>query len=184
VIIDDLIELLERHGSERYGGEAVNQRQHALQCATLAEADGCAPSLVAATLLHDIGHLVHHLGEDCASRGIDDAHEYRGERLLAEHFLPAVVEPVRLHVEAKRYLCYAEDGYWDALSPASKRSLELQGGPFNAHQAEAFLCHDHAEDAVQLRRYDERGKDPALQTPDVAHFRPQLQANLLTSRTT
>jgi len=121
---------------------------------------------------------------DCASRGIDDAHEYRGERLLAEHFLPAVVEPVRLHVEAKRYLCYAEDGYWDALSPASKRSLELQGGPFNAHQAEAFLCHDHAEDAVQLRRYDERGKDPALQTPDVAHFRPQLQANLLTSRTT
>ena len=51
---------------------------------------------------------------------------------------PAVAEPVRLHVDAKRYLCQAEPAYAAILSPASVRSLELQGGTFRAEEAAAW----------------------------------------------
>ena len=105
-----------------YGGEAITQLEHALQCAELARQAGASPSLISAAFFHDLGHLLHGLGEDCAERGLDDHHERSGALVLARWFGSDVSEPVRLHVEAKRWLCRAESDYHASLSPASQRS--------------------------------------------------------------
>jgi predicted HD phosphohydrolase len=125
-------------------------------------------------LLHDLGHLVHDLGADAAERGIDDRHEYRAMPWLRSLFGPAVTEPIRLHVEAKRYLCATDAAYWEALSPASQRSLTLQGGIYSPDAAAAFIQQPYAADAARLRRWDDRAKVPQQPTPDLQHFAPIL----------
>src|SRR5690348_1669067 len=136
--IDGLMDLFARRGAAAYVGESVSQEAHALQTAALAEAEGATETLIVAALLHDLGHLIHDRGDDIAERGIDARHEAIGAVHLARFFAAAVVEPVRLHVAAKRYLCAADAGYYAALSPGSKRSLALQGGAFDAAAAARF----------------------------------------------
>jgi len=170
--------LLEEKGSRRYGLASVSQLQHALQAALLAEQSGGDAALITAALLHDIGHMVHGLGEDPAADGIDDCHEELGRAYLAALFPPRVTEPVRLHVAAKRYLCGTEADYFARLSPDSVRSLALQGGPMSTEEASAFRARPHAEAAVQLRRFDEAAKEPGMQTPGVAHFLPYVRQSL------
>jgi phosphonate degradation associated HDIG domain protein len=155
--VDDLIELFERRGARRYG-EDVTQLDHALQSAHHALADDAGPELVAAALLHDIGHLLDKRGEDAADRGLDTRHEVIGAGYLTRGFGPGVTEPVRLHVVAKRYLATAEPGYADQLSRASMKSLMLQGGPMDEAEAARFTEEPACEAAVRLRRYDEMGK--------------------------
>ncbi|AFY46643.1 phosphonate degradation operons associated HDIG domain protein [Nostoc sp. PCC 7524] len=178
-IIEDIIHLFNEKGAELYGAEAVSQLEHALQCAALAEIAGQSQELISACLLHDVGHLIHSLGEDAAAKGIDDRHEFRAIPLLRQLFGAAVTEPIRLHVAAKRYLCSVNHEYWDSLSPASKRSLELQGGRFSPTEAEHFISQPYAQDAVQLRIYDDLAKVINLQTPDLTHFKKSLTACLL-----
>jgi phosphonate degradation associated HDIG domain protein len=168
--LSTIADLLEGRAGGRYGLHDVNQRQHALQAAMLAERDGHGDALVTAALLHDIGHLVHHLGDNPAAHGVDDRHEELGHDFLARWFGPDVTEPVRLHVAAKRYLCAAEADYFSKLAPDSVRSLALQGGPMSAEEVEKFRALPQAEAAVQLRRYDEAAKVKDLPTPSVAHF--------------
>ena len=160
----ELLSIFTGRATRRYGLSAINQLQHALQAAHHAEAEGCTPATVLASLLHDVGHMIHELGEDPAGRGIDDVHEELGAAWLARHFTPDVVEPVRLHVAAKRYLCAVEADYFGKLSPDSVRSLGLQGGPMSADEIEAFRRHPQHAEAVRLRRYDEAAKDPEART--------------------
>lgn len=173
--VGHLLALLAALGSDRYGGEEVTQLAHALQCATFAQQSGAPDSLVAAALLHDIGHLVNPKDEGATLRGIDAAHEKVGAAYLARWFGPAVTAPIAQHVAAKRYLCTAEDGYFARLSDESVRSLAVQGGPFSAREAEAFRARPYAEDAVALRRWDELAKDPEMVTPSLEDFRPVLE---------
>ena len=176
--IDRIYERFALHGDDGYGSDRVRQREHALQCAALAEADGAAPALIAAALLHDIGHLIHDLGAAPAARGIDDRHQELGQAWLTRWFGADVTEPVRLHVPAKRYLTATDPGYFATLSLGSVRSLELQGGQFTTEGAAAFIGQPHAADAVRLRRWDEGAKVPGQATPDLAHFRRCLEASL------
>ncbi len=173
-ILDEIRHLLERKAEGRYGLALVNQRQHALQAAWLAEQAGLGDAMVVAALLHDVGHMVHDLGEEPAEAGIDDRHEELGHAWLAAHFGPEVTEPVRLHVAAKRYLCAVEPGYFARLSPDSVTSLALQGGPMSAGEVAAFEALPQHAAAVQLRRYDEQAKVKDLATPPVAHFLPAV----------
>ncbi len=173
--VDHVGRLFATRGSDLYGGEAVTQLEHALQAADLARTAGAPPAEIVAALLHDVGHLLHHLGDDCADRGIDARHEARGVRFLAKRLPPAVTEPVRLHVAAKRYLCAAEPGYLAALSPASVQSLAIQGGPMNESERTEFERHPHFVAAVALRRRDDAAKVPGLVTPPFAAFRPVLE---------
>ncbi|MBD2677181.1 MULTISPECIES: phosphonate degradation HD-domain oxygenase [Nostoc] len=176
--IETIIQLFTEKGSQLYGAEAVSQLEHALQCATLAQNAGESNELITACLLHDVGHLIHNLGDNAATRGIDDRHEYRAIPLLNKMFAPAVTEPIRLHVAAKRYLCQVNSEYWSTLSSGSVRSLELQGGKFSPEAAETFISQPYAEDAVKLRIYDDQAKVANLQTPDLNHFIPSLNACL------
>jgi phosphonate degradation associated HDIG domain protein len=169
-LIQEIADLFERRGAEMYAGEPVTQTEHALQAALLAEQDGADASLITAALLHDVGHLLHDLDEDCAEEGIDDKHEALGAEWLSQHFPSEVVEPVRLHVAAKRYLCAVDEEYSARLSDASRLSLQLQGGPFTAAQAGKFESHPSFAAAIKLRRWDEQAKIPQLATPPLAHY--------------
>ncbi len=174
--IDELFRTFRERGHGAYLGEPVSIVEHSLQTAHLAEQDGAHPTLVAAALLHDYGHLIHDLPEDSAEHGVDTAHEDVAHAFLARHFGPEVVEPIRLHVAAKRYLCAVDPLYLSELSPASLLSLELQGGPYGEQEVAEFERSPHAEDAVRLRRYDDAGKVSGAATPDLEHFRPALEA--------
>jgi len=177
-ILSHIALLLTEKGQRQYGLHDVTQLQHALQSAWLAEQDGAEPPLIAAALLHDIGHMTHALGENPAATGVDDRHEQVGHAFLARWFGPEVTEPVRLHVAAKRYLCAVEPDYLSRLSPDSVLSLKLQGGPMTANEAAAFRALPQAEAAVRLRRYDEAAKVKDLQTPPPEKFMTYVAACL------
>jgi gamma-butyrobetaine dioxygenase len=178
-VADMLIDLLGTRGGGAYFGEGVSETAHMLQAAAgVARRRPDDAATIVAALLHDVGHLLHNLGEDVAERGIDSRHEQVGAGWLARWFGPEVTEPVRLHVDAKRCLCAAEPRYLAGLSPASVRSLALQGGPMSAGEAERFAALPHAEAAVLLRRCDDAGKDPGLAVPGLDHYREAVAAAL------
>lgn len=170
--IDDIEELLLRQGAQQYGREPVSQLEHALQCAHLAEVADESPQTIAAALLHDLGHLLRPDGVDNGGSGAsrDDLHQYIALPFLRATFCDEVLEPIRLHVDAKRYLCHVDPTYFDTLSLASVRSLQLQGGAFDGEQADRFMKNPHAQAAVRLRRYDDLAKVPGARTPSMAHF--------------
>ena len=168
--LDDIESLYIRRGGEQYSGEPVTQLEHALQCATLAEAEGADDELVTAALLHDLGHLLQELGETPTLRGVDDVHQYAALPFLRGLFGPRVLGGIQLHVDAKRYLCASRPGYHDALSEDSKRSLKLQGDTFSAEQAQAFIAQPGAPDAVRLRIWDDLAKTAGAATPPLTHF--------------
>ena len=171
---DDIEQLFARHGGGQYSGEPVTQLEHALQTAHFAEQSEASDELVTACLLHDLGHLLNETvrdGHDTPSlHGIDDTHQYYALPFLRGLLPAAVLDAIALHVDAKRYLCFASAGYHDRLSADSKRSLLLQGGVFDANQAEAFMARSGARDAVQLRQWDDLAKQAGLRTPSLAHF--------------
>ena len=178
--IDQIFDVFQSEGSKNYGNGGVTQLEHALQCATLADKQGASASLIAASLLHDIGHLTNPDDRTATLRGEDAYHESVGRTYLAEWFGPEVTEPVMWHVAAKRYLTATEPDYFATLSAGSVRSLELQGGPFTEERAVAFIERPYAGDAVQIRRWDEQAKVPGLETPPLEYFQPHLQACLRT----
>jgi len=170
-------------GAGDYLGEPVTIAQHLLQAGALAAAAGAPPALVAAALLHDVGHL---RGADSQAdeaelsgrelmAGSDNDHGERGAAWLARWFPPAVTEPVRLHVAAKRYLCATEPAYFGLLSPASVYTLSLQGGPMTATEAAAFASAPYHADAIAVRRWDETAKDPGADVPGFDRYRPLLE---------
>jgi len=165
--IEIIAELFSGPGGQAYLGEPVTIGVHMRQAGALAEAAGAAAPLVAAALLHDIGHL---------RQETDTRHGEAGARWLSQWFGEAVTEPVRLHVPAKRYLCATEPGYFGLLSAESVRTLSLQGGPMTAGEAAAFAALPHAVDAVAVRRWDDEAKDPAVTPPEFAHFSALLGA--------
>lgn len=174
--LSDIERLYAAKGDRLYAGEPVTQLQHALQSAELAERDGAGEALVLAAFLHDIGHLINDQGETPTLRGVDDRHEYVAMPFLRDLFGPAVLQPIRLHVDAKRFLCARGDGrisgveYWSSLSADSKRSLELQGGIFSATEANDFIAQPHAADAVRLRVWDDMAKAADAATPPVERY--------------
>ena len=165
--LEDITHLLATRGVNQYGREAVSQLEHALQCAQWAEQSGETPATIVAALLHDLGHLLAP-GGDTGEQ--DDLHQYIAIPFLRGLLPDAVLEPIRLHVDAKRYLCATRPGYLEALSADSVRSLALQGGVFDAAQAEAFIAQPGAEDAVRVRVWDDIAKSPSMSTPPLAHF--------------
>ena len=175
-VVEELTILFETQGGTAYHGEAVSQREHALQAARLAEAEGASPALIAAALLHDVGHLVSDPDETLVEVGRDDRHENAGEEWLADRFGADVVEPIRLHVAAKRYLCAVRPDYFARLSPSSVKSLALQGGPMMVNEAERFEAISYSHDALRLRRWDDEAKVPGLEVPGFDHYRTILES--------
>jgi phosphonate degradation associated HDIG domain protein len=170
-ITDEIHAVFQKRGACAYFGETVSMTEHALQAAHFARAAGAPPGLIVAALLHDIGHLVEDVPDDLADWTADAHHEEVGGRWLARRFRPEVSEPVRLHVPAKRYLLATDAGYFAKLSPASRVTLKLQGGPMTAHEAAAFETEPFCKDAVLIRQCDDQGKVAGLRTPGLGDYR-------------
>jgi phosphonate degradation associated HDIG domain protein len=174
--IESLIDLLNAKGGSAYFGEPVSILEHSLQAAHAAELAAAAPAAISAALLHDIGHMLHGLDEEIAHRGLDGMHEEIAAKFLSRWFGNDVTVPILLHVPAKRFLCWQEPAYLQQLSPASTKSLALQGGPMNDEQAAEFLRNPFAKAAIALRRWDDEAKVRGLRVPGADHYLPFLQS--------
>ena len=181
--LEQVLALYRRWGGDHYD-EDLSQTEHALQTAALAVAAGASDELVAAALLHDVGHLLELAARDGAGElpAEDLDHEAVGARYLSALFAPAVTAPIALHVRAKRYRCAVEPDYLATLSEGSTRSLELQGGPADAAEVASFESNPAFTDAVALREWDDGGKVDGLVVEPIEHYRPLLQR--LTERLT
>jgi phosphonate degradation associated HDIG domain protein len=174
--VNEVFEVLMAGGGEAYFGEPVTVLEHSLQAAWFVQRKNSEHALITAALLHDLGHLLHDAGEDAATRGMDTHHEELGVEALHDHLPVAVLDPIKLHVAAKRYLCFAKPRYLAELSPASIESLALQGGPMSAAEAEAFLALAHAREAITLRHADDAAKVRGLAVPALETYRPIVNA--------
>jgi phosphonate degradation associated HDIG domain protein len=170
-LTEQLWAIYSSRGAAAYFGEVVTTLEHSLQAAYFAQQSNAADALVVAALLHDIGHLIDPAPTDFADWHRDARHEISGSSWLAQRFGPEVSEPVRLHVPAKRYLCATDSGFLAQLSPASVRTLALQGGAMSDAEITAFRLEPFHRDAVELRHFDDRGKIAGLRTPDFAYYR-------------
>ena len=177
-IISDIFNMLKTKGSNlQYGNEDVTQLEHALQCADLTEKNNFPKEIITAALLHDIGHLLYD-GKDPIHKEKDDHHENLGANYLSQYFRDQVTLPIRAHVDSKRYLSAVEDGYYDLLSEGSKKSLEVQGGPFSKEQANDFINKPFMKQAVEIRRFDDQAKVLNKKTSELFHFRQYVEQSL------
>jgi phosphonate degradation associated HDIG domain protein len=180
--VSEVMSLFERWGSDHYD-EDLSQLDHALQTAARAVGAGADNALVAAALLHDVGHLLELDARSAAasssmstpsSDGARTAHEDLGARYLAGVFPPSVTGPIALHVRAKRYLCAVEPSYASGLSLGSRASLVIQGGPMPVDEAVAFERNPSSNDAVALRRWDDAGKVIGAEVAPFERYRSLL----------
>lgn len=181
VNIDEIVRLFQERGDSEYGGEPVTQLEHALQAATFAEQEKASSAEISAALLHDVGHLLHFLPVDAPDKGIDDRHEELAARWLEKRFGAEVVDPVRLHVAAKRFLCTTVPAYYESLSAPSQTSLKLQGGKMAPGELDEFRGGPYFEAAVRLRRWDDAAKVAGMTTPPLEHFLPHVRISMLST---
>ncbi|MHA6325890.1 (R)-1-hydroxy-2-trimethylaminoethylphosphonate oxygenase [Roseivivax sp. CAU 1753] len=168
-------DIFDRRGGEEYLGEPVNMGQHMLQGATIAEQNGQPDEIVVGALLHDIGHFTSEFGTFRMDDTEDRHHEDAGAAVLERFFPTIIVDCVRYHVAAKRYLCATRPDYLRRLSEASVHSLTLQGGPMSASEVAQLERNPNLEQIVAVRYLDDAGKRPDMVTPDFWHFAPMVQ---------
>ena len=181
-IATEIFAVFAKRGGSAYFGESVSMSEHALQAAFFARHAAASPPLVIAALLHDVGHLVIDVPDDLADWVQDAHHEEIGSKWLAQRFPPAVSEPVRLHVPAKRYLCAIDATYFSKLSSASVVTLKLQGGPMSSDEVARFESEPYFSDAVKVRQWDDQGKVAGLTTPTLANYREWIDELAATGR--
>ena len=185
--IDLLSDLFYRGQAVAYGKGEVSMCGHMLQTAELAAEAGAAPPLLVACLLHDIGHFgtdyplyfddESHSHMETASQDLH--HEEAGASMLTPFFEPDVIEPIRLHVAAKRYLCATDPEYAVQLSTTTYHTLGLQGGVMDDEKVEAFLGLPYSSDAVQLRRWDDAAMTANRSVPGLEHYMDLLEKLLI-----
>ena len=177
-IAEALCDVYRNRGVSNYD-ESVSQNEHAMQAGALALAEGASDETVIAAFLHDIGHLLMNEHDDNGDFLQEDRHhENVAARFLANWFDDAVTTPIRLHVPAKRYLCATEAEYFDGLSDASVRSLEVQGGPMSEDEVAEFESVEYFETAVNLRRWDDLAKVKGVPTPEIDFFETLIKDHL------
>ena len=176
-IVDEIINKYQNNNS-LYIGEKVTMTEHMIQTAMLAEENHSPESLICACLLHDYGHFIIEDPDHLVSKSMDGKHENIGFNFLNNYFRQEVVEPIRLHVQAKRYLC-REKSYWNALSNASKVSLKLQGDVMSNDEAKKFESLKFHNSAILLRKYDDEGKIPNTKMKKIEEYRDLINSQLI-----
>lgn len=174
-IVAYLGDIFERRGDEEYLGEPVTMAEHMLQSAHFAEEAGEPDIVVTAALLHDIGHFTSEFGMFSMDDTEDRYHETAGAEILEAFFPPLVIDCVRHHVAAKRYLCATNADYFGQLSDASVHSLNLQGGPMSKAEVAEFEKNENVEEIVRVRLYDDMGKLANFKTKSFTDYRPLVQ---------
>ena len=161
-----------------YLGEKVTIAEHMIQTAMLAEKNNSPQSLICACLLHDIGHFIIKDPDQLVSKSVDGKHEDIAFNFLKNYFKPEVTEPIKLHVNAKRYLC-REKSYYNLLSKASKVSLKLQGDIMTDDETKKFVSLKFHNDAIMLRKYDDDGKKTNIKIKKIEEYRDLISSQLI-----
>ena len=161
-----------------YIGEKITMSEHMIQTAMLAEKTNCSTNLVCASLLHDYGHFILENPSDLVDKNKDGRHEKVGYQYLKKFFIKDVLEPIKHHVKAKRYLA-RESKYFNLLSKASKTSLKLQGGIMNNDEAEEFESNKFFEDSIKLRKFDEMAKRTDIIIKHINEYKNLLISKLI-----
>lgn len=174
-MIEEILAAFAACGHMDYG-ESISMQEHMIQAACIAERNGEDDAVIVATLLHDYGHLVCNMPNNTFLDGVDNYHEEVGAKALEQWFGEDITGAVRLHVDAKRYLCAATPSYMDKLSAASITTLEVQGGPMNEEEMAAFREKSGSKLALKVRVYDDLGKEPGMARPELGHYVPILKA--------
>lgn len=171
-VIDEIRAIFLSQGDEQYYGEPVSQFEHAAQSAILAEKSGFEKDVQIAAFLHDIGHLLPAASEEelMANYGRKDHEGVAADWLRDRGFSEKIAVLVENHVNAKRYLCYANPSYYNNLSEASKQTLEFQGGKMQKEEAGTFEQNPYFDVIIRMRRWDEAAKVEHQQLPDLEHF--------------
>ena len=175
-IVDEIINNYKPNNS-LYIGEKITISNHMIQTAMLAEKDNSPKSLVCSCLLHDYGHFIIENPDLLVSKLLDGKHEHLAFKFLNKYFKPNIVEPIKLHVQAKRYLC-RDNSYFNLLSKASKISLKLQGGIMSDEEAKKFTSLKFHKEAIMLRKYDDDGKVPDLKIKKIDYYRDIINSQL------
>ena len=175
-IVDVIIKYYKTN-NDLYIGEKITISDHMIQTAMLAEKNHSSKSLICVCLLHDFGHFVLEKPDILPSKSLDGKHEEIGFNFLKNYFMPEITEPIRLHVQAKRYLC-RNKSYYDHLSHPSKISLKLQGGIMDDEECKRFTSIKFCKEAIMLRKYDDNGKVPETKMKKIDDFRDLIISQL------
>jgi phosphonate degradation associated HDIG domain protein len=175
-VYQEVVDLFESAKAAEYLGEDITLVEHMVQCGDLAVEDGADDWLVVAALLHDIGHILISDAQEAQDAGEDRHHDEVGAAWIAQRFPEEIVEAVRLHVDAKKYLVSEVPGYVDQLSEASRITLKIQGGGFTEQECAEFLEQPFALEAIDLRVWDDAGKVRGTTSTDLSRFREAIEA--------
>lgn len=178
--VDEVFDLFDRFGNADYIGEAISQLEHGCQAAQCAEKEGFSEEVILAALFHDIGHLCEMNGDQPQMGGYGVMeHEKLGADFLRDRgFSDNMAKLVQSHVEAKRYLCFADADYFGKLSDASKKTLEYQGGVMTEAEAADFEQDPLFHTIIRMRHWDEMAKEVAVPLPDMQRYRQMAISHL------
>ena len=166
-----------KNNKSLYIGENVTISEHMIQAAMIAEKSKSKDFLICSCLLHDYGHFILDDPDELVRKNQDGKHEDIGYEYLKKFFKREVVEPIKHHVMAKRYLA-RDKKYYNKLSNASIVSLELQGGLLNEKEAKLFEKEEFFKEAIKVRKFDEAAKKVGLKIKDIIHYKDLLKASL------
>ena len=161
-----------------YIGEKVTISEHMIQSAMIAENAKSSSNLICSCLLHDYGHFILEDPDKLVKKKIDGKHEDIGYEYLKRFFNKDVVEPIKYHVLAKRYLA-REKKYFNLLSDASKISLKLQGGVLNKKKSKEFEKKDFFKNSIKLRKFDEVAKRTDIKMKSIIEYKNLLNSQLI-----
>ncbi|MBL0744516.1 HD domain-containing protein [Chryseolinea lacunae] len=172
-IVDEVLGLYEKFGNADYIGEPVSQLEHMSQSAQLAIQEGYDDQVVLAAFFHDIGHIcvMNNEENNMGGYGVKSHEKIGADYLRAKGFPEAVAQMVESHVQAKRYLTFKYPEYYNALSEASKKTLEYQGGPMHEDEALVFESHPLFPTFIRLRQWDELAKETEVPIVDFEEIR-------------
>ena len=176
-VIEKIIDKFQNNKS-LYIGEKVTIAEHMIQSAMMAEKTKSKDTLICSCLLHDYGHFILDDPDELVREKKDGKHEDIGYEYLKKYFKEEIVEPIKNHVLAKRYLARNQK-YFNLLSPASITSLKLQGGLMSDDEAQTFEKNKYFKDSIKLRRFDEAAKNEGVKIKDIIEYKSLLQASLI-----
>tara|TARA_B100001029_G_scaffold169474_1_gene164434 strand:- start:197 stop:733 length:537 start_codon:yes stop_codon:yes gene_type:complete len=176
-ILDKIISNFKNNKS-LYIGEKLTIPEHMIQSAMLAEKSKCNDNLICSCLLHDYGHFLIENPDNLVKINKDGEHEAIGYEYLKKFFKKEIVEPIRHHVLAKRYLARNKK-YFNFLSEASKISLKLQGGVLNDKESKEFKKKKYFKNSILVRKFDEAAKKTNIKMKSIDSYTSLLKSKLL-----
>lgn len=181
--VNEIFELYTDYGNADYIGEPVSQLEHMCQAAELAEAEGYDEEIILAAFFHDIGHLCEHIMavEQMDGYGVADHEGLGGNYLREKGFSLEMAQLVESHVAAKRYLTFKYPDYYKKLSPASRVTLEKQGGVMSDKEASLFESDPLHQLYIKIREWDDKAKMINRPLPSLEKYKEMAVRQLLKS---